>query len=113
MSKTQRFALFALAGVVVVACTITRFVLFAPIQITEASCERIVPGMRQDEVEALLGVPPGDYGTRHRGSILDLYGNCVLMREGRREQWGSDHGFVPAAGRPWTFVERLIGRALW
>jgi hypothetical protein len=99
-----------------------------PIRISEASCHRIQPGMTQREVEVILGAPPGDYETGRRGIMLDLYGNGVLMQEGRREEWGGDDGiiqvgfgpdgtvlwkrFVPA-GRKWTVIEQWLGRSLW
>ncbi len=84
--------------------------------------------MAQADVEAILGAPPGDYETGRRGIVLDLYGNGVLMNEGRMEQWGGDAGFIQIgfreddavlwrrfvpASRRWTLIERWLGSSLW
>ena len=117
------------AGVLAfLACAAVQLVLPKPPRISQASCDRIQPGMTRAEVEALLGAPPGDYETGRRGIVLDLYGSGVLMREGRREEWGGDEGFIQVGfdedervlwkrfvptGRRWNVIERWLGRSLW
>jgi hypothetical protein len=53
-----------------------------------AACERVVQGMTQAEVHAILGGPPGDYRTRPSGLPL----NCWEGLE--REDWHGDEGTV-------------------
>jgi hypothetical protein len=76
-------------------------------QITEAAFRRIGPGMPRQEVEAILGGPPGDYMTDHRFLALDIWGNGVLMRPGQRAEWWGDGGIIqvgfdPADRTIWT-----------
>ena len=59
--------------------------------IDQTHCDRIEPGMRLDEVEALLGGPPGDY--------TDQYVPFAhILGPGHPEQsvecWSSDHGQI-------------------
>ena len=55
-------ALIAVAGYMALWLTAPRF------RISEESAKLIKKGMTQAEVEAVLGVPPGDYSVTHRGN---------------------------------------------
>ncbi len=128
MSKRCLLGLLTAGVLALLACAAAPVLLPKPIRITQASCARIQPGMTRTEVEAILGAPPGNYETGRGGIVLDLYGNGVLMREGRREEWGGDEGFIQVgfddndtvlwtrfvpAGRRWTFIEQWLRRSLW
>ena len=128
MKKRRLLGLMTVGVAAMLVCAALPFLLTKPIRITEANCERIRPGMTRTEVEVILGAPPGDYETGRRGIVLDLYGNGVLMNEGRMQEWGGNEGFIQVgfddnnavlwtrfvpAGRRWTFIERWLGRSLW
>ena len=128
MNKRRLLTLMTIGVLALLACAALLFLLPKPIDVTEASCGRIQPGMTRTEVEAILGGPPGDYETGKRGIVLDRYGNGVLMEEGRMEEWGGDEGFLQigfdendsvlwtrfvSAGRRRTFIERWLRRSLW
>src|SRR4051794_41142319 len=66
-----------------------------PSSITHENCRRIEPGMRQPDVEAILGGPPGDYrttaGTPESRSLRDF--RTILQEqspEGVLRQWDGD-----------------------
>jgi hypothetical protein len=55
-------------------------------------CLRIKKGMRQDEVEAILGGPPGDFTTKVV-VFLDFRGHFTEP-VGRQESWCGDKGRI-------------------
>jgi hypothetical protein len=64
----------------------------APHRINRAGFEQIREGLTQAEVEAILGVPPGDYSTVDlRVAPADRY---VFPPELRAQEWLSDDGCV-------------------
>jgi hypothetical protein len=62
--------------------------------VTRAAYERIEEGTTQDEVEALLGGPPGDYRTRPAVNNLRLYAPSSGALVRRSELWNGDEGDI-------------------
>jgi hypothetical protein len=68
-----------------------------PHQINQVGFDQITEGMTQQEVEEVLGGPPGDY-TDRRWVLLVSYDNPMFFRAlARREDWLSDDGSVCVA----------------
>src|SRR5262249_59202506 len=67
-------------------------------RINRAAYELLREGMTQAEVEAIFGVPPGDYAS------VDLFvapaDRYLFPREFRAQEWLSDEGCVGIAFRP-------------
>jgi hypothetical protein len=91
--RWKRCFLWSLALAVVAAClTIPAALYVAPkrIRANKETCDRIQPGMTMEEVEGLIGGPPGDYTTG-----LWVRPIPVIGRFGHRvEQWTSDGGEI-------------------
>jgi hypothetical protein len=62
--------------------------------VSRAACEQVKEGMTQAEVEAILGVPAGDYRTRptEHTYILVLDGESTHMGVGTHAAWIGDEG---------------------
>jgi hypothetical protein len=68
-------------------------------RIGSESFDAIRKGMTQPEVEAVIGVPPGDYRTRKWGLIIDPVGGGTLMMADlhRVESWLGNTGIIHVA----------------
>jgi hypothetical protein len=67
--KRRRFLALVVAGLAAAAYPVWRC-LVPPHRIDRTRRAQIRPGMTQPEVEAMLGVPPGDYSSgEHRASV--------------------------------------------
>jgi hypothetical protein len=65
------------------------------------SFNQIEEGMTQEQVEALLGVPPGDYSKSIQAVRGNRFGSLGARRQGyRQEEWWSDWGIIRVAFRP-------------
>jgi hypothetical protein len=64
-----------------------------PSPVTRAASDRIRVGMKQAEVQAILGGHPGDYTTQPV-LVFHPYGGGVLMGPGHLRQWWGDEGVV-------------------
>jgi hypothetical protein len=62
-------------------------------RITAENFERIMVGMRLEEVEAILGVPPGDYTTEPVPD-LEVCSTGVFKMPGRGCAWCGNDGLV-------------------
>ncbi|MCI0455854.1 MAG: outer membrane protein assembly factor BamE [Gemmataceae bacterium] len=98
-------------GIALVACAfvLTDHLLRPRPAITQASWERIRPGMSLRQVEDILGAPPGNY-TR-QCVLLDLYGGGLFMKldglgRGTFKEWVGDQGAVQILVDP-------TGRVVW
>ena len=95
MLRRNLCLLLAASAILVAVLSVGVWLLRPRIVVTQASCDAIQPGMTFAEVTAIIGAPPGDYGSDERPRVvLDLYGGGVLMKEGELQQWGGDEGFI-------------------
>jgi hypothetical protein len=80
--------------VLVVAGFLVPVFLLNRTQITEARYAQIEIGITQCEVEAILGVPPGDY--HHTGVPYPTGNNGAMNWNGsvRTESWWGDEGYI-------------------
>ena len=80
-----------------------------PGDFTREQCERLVRGMTDEQVAAILGGPPADY-TNGRGvylSFIDEFPLAALRRE-YPKSWTGDHGAIGA-----VFDDGKLRRADW
>jgi hypothetical protein len=99
-TRRRRILLFVLLAVVLgVGCLLAwRWYRPSP-RINEAAYEQIRLGMTQPEVEAILGVKPGEY---HSGAIDGAFQGSILVKdekdeeaeEGNEERWESDEAGI-------------------
>jgi hypothetical protein len=61
---------------------------------SEADYYRIEEGMTQDEVEAILGGPPGDYRSQTFHEVNFLAGSLGMPPAGRMEEWLGNEGKI-------------------
>jgi hypothetical protein len=123
-SKKNRRLFAATFVMALIVCAIGTSLIRGPKGgITRANYDKIRLGMTQDDVEALLGCPPGDYTDGRPVMGIDSYGGSVLMREGVMKEWwdelgiiqvGFDNGgcvlwtrFVEVSTGPQTFIDRV------
>jgi hypothetical protein len=69
--KRRWFRVVILAGLPVLSLLIVLFIVVAPAdRITESSCEKIERGMREAQVEAILGAPGDEVDRSERGRVI-------------------------------------------
>lgn len=80
-----------LSAIACIALAASAFWLAHPrVSISQATCDKIKPGMTRAEVEALIGGPPGDYSTKSAlPAILELPPGVS-----RFELWFDDQGVI-------------------
>ena len=77
-------------------------------RINPESFEKIQVGMTLEEVEAILGVPPGDYATKQH--VYDLWGgDGVVLGLRHRIAWAGDEGAIHVILSP----EGRVSHKLW
>jgi hypothetical protein len=89
---TKRWLVWLTCGVCVAAAAGigTWLQMPRPCPVVLANYERIQDGMRLAEVEAVLGGPPGIYGT---GMVM-VAGPGVMSLNARYESWWTDEGLL-------------------
>ena len=76
------------------------------------SFEKIQVGMTLEEVEAILGVPPGDYATKQH--VYDLWGgDGVVLGLRHRIGWAGDEGAIHVILNPEGSVSHKLWLDLW
>jgi hypothetical protein len=82
-----------LVAVVGAVCLTVAFSAGQRPRITQANFERIKVGMRLEEVEAILGVPPGDYTTEPVPD-LEVGSSGTFKKPGRGCAWWGNDGLI-------------------
>ena len=81
-------------------------------RINPESFEKIQVGMTLEEVEAILGVPPGDYATKQH--VYDLWGgDGVVLGLRHRIGWVGDEGAIHVILNPEGSVSHKLWLDLW
>jgi hypothetical protein len=111
MSKRAKLCLFAGLGSAVVALAAMAAVSFLPARTSRDAFDEIREGMSMQEVERILGGPPGDYATEPVSICgVDLGGpprraSTWTFNDGMIEITQDDHGRV--ASKVWRGTFRL------
>lgn len=79
-----------LAGLGVAGSLVVDWLTQRPHRVNAETFLKIEPGMTEEQVYGLVGVPPGDY--RRQQAIVGTETARVAMRTGECKEWRSDHG---------------------